>query len=199
MEYILISIILLIAFGGIFYILPSKHDRIVSKLRLEARRLGISTSIASIPDVNAPIASRVTAGGVKREPKVNCVIWELPYEEDYDDLPIWRLIKSPAGSSPVPGTVAEPNLKDPDLSAHDDYWSDIRRAFSHMPKLCLGIESSKTGVRWLGREDPGPSDDGSFVQEITRALKLIASTNIKYSREQLARKDARSPSGGTDK
>lgn len=179
--------------------LPSKHERLVSKLRIEARKKGISTTIETIPDVNAPLESRVTAGGVKREPKVNCAVWELSYRDEHDFLPIWRLIKTHAESSPVPGTIAEPILKDPELIAEDEYWSLINEAFTKMPKLCLGIESRRTGVRWLGRENPIPSEDESFVDDMVGALELLASANIEYSREQLARKDSRGDANGIDK
>ena len=198
MEYLLISIILLVAFGGILYILPSKRERFVSKLRLEARKSGIVTTIETIPDVEAPRASRVTAGGRERKPKTGCAVWELRYRDDHELIPTWRLLRKRESDGPVDGAVLNPMLKDREILRNVDYWIKVQKTYESMPGLCLGIESVATGVRWLGRENPTQPEPETFVNAMLEGLKSLTEANIEYSQELLERKESESEADGPD-
>ena len=68
MEWLIVALGLLIAFGGIVYVLPSRVERLRGKARVMARNQGLSVSSTMLTHRDAPAEEKVSAGGKSRKP-----------------------------------------------------------------------------------------------------------------------------------
>ena len=181
MEWLVIAILLLAAFGGIAYVMPSKFQRKVGQLRLEARKQGIQTSARTIPDLDAAPEDRVTSGGKVRQRTDLCVVYELGYVNPPDDPPQWQLVRYKKSQLPIPGWL----LRDDELSgvqlSDARYWGSVAEQIADMPKICRSVASSEASVAWIGVESKSTVLDGQFLAELLPPLKALQDLNVRSS------------------
>lgn len=183
MFWILLTTAFLVVFGGILLVLPSKSERLIGRMRIDARKYGLQTQGIVVTDVNAPAIERVTAGGKIKTPKVQCIAWEKRYEAEYTEIPTWTLYKSAKEYGPVEGYVIEPQLKEVGLELQVEYWRRVGQAIEQLPDRVVAVKSDHNGVAWIGQErlDSSPSE---FVQEMLAGLADLSTANVELVQDR---------------
>lgn len=181
MEWLMIALVLLIAFGGIAYVLPSKFQRRVGQMRLDARKQGLFTSSATIPILDAAAEDRVTSGGKVRKHERLCVVYDLGFEGSPAKPPLWQLIRYQKSQVPIPGWLLRDNQLDGAQLSDAGYWTDVAKAIADMPSGCLSIASKPNGVAWIGTESKDAVMQERFLPEVRSALDELRVLNERMS------------------
>lgn len=183
MFWIFATTAFLVVFGGILFVLPSKKERQIGRMRIDARKSGLQTQGIVVADVNAPAAERVTAGGKIRTPRIQCVAWEKKYMDEYTEIPTWILYKSSRENGPIEGFVVEPQLKEMGLEHQQEYWSRVGRAIKRLPNKLVAVKSGRNGVTWIGQERLN-STPSEFVSEMLAGLEDLSTANIELAQSR---------------
>lgn len=161
--------------------IPSKFQRRVSQLRLEARRQGIFTSSRTIPDLDAEAEDRVTSGGKVRQREDLCVVYDLGYPVSVQNPPQWQLVRYTKSQLPIPGWL----LRDDHLSGVQlsdvKYWGSVAANLVDMPRECRSVVSHEAGVSWIGIETKEAVVEGRFLRELTSSLETMRDLNLAIS------------------
>lgn len=154
--------VLIVAFGPILYVLPSKKDRRLAALRGEARRLGLTVELKSVTNPDAAATERVTAGGRPRAPMQACARYALALDRMPGPAPPWRLLRSARGWIADEGT---------DLPA--GWLGQLQPLIDTLPDDVVAVDFSgrDLGCYWLER--PAPETDA--VAKLKGALASIGS------------------------
>ena len=122
-TWLIVVLVLLIAFGPVLYLLPSARDKRLSRLREHARRLGLTVSVEPLTKTNATAEERVSSGGRERNPTELRASYARIVSPRIDGLPRARLLRL-AGDEPpaaLPGwawdRAAVPGVPVADLAA----------------------------------------------------------------------------------
>ena len=177
--FILVSIVFLIVFGGIVSILPSRRARQIGNLRIAARKYNMETSIVQIADVNAALADRVSAGGIRQDPKKRCVAWSKRYPDEFTALPEWMsyvLVEDESRETTWQIDVT----KEPTGHLSDTYWAEVDRIKELLPSRCIALECTNTEVRWLGYEVINSTMD-QFIHQMVHSLDALIRLNVSIS------------------
>ena len=162
MTWIIITLILLAAFGPVLWLVPSKRDRQLSGLRDQARREGLVVELRKVPKLNPTADERVSAGGRVKEPVIDCTAYIHTLRRRLSYLPGWRLLRGQDGHQPPgqhyraprPGWAFDPELK-PDLAAGRDAFdaslAGLENFFEGMPGDVVAVELGARSlvVYWL--------------------------------------------------
>lgn len=181
-AYILISIVFLVVFGGIASILPSRKVRQLGHLRVAARKHGLATSVVQIDDVNASLTDRVTASGIKLDPKRRCVAWSKSYPDEFPDVPEWISFAQDRDDPSQNPWQLRTKAEESDKLA-PSYWDAVDRIKALLPDRCLAVECLPTEVRWMGYELVSSSIE-EFIQAMSQGLEALIDLNISISQEK---------------
>lgn len=102
MTWIIIVVVLLVAFGPVFWLVPSRKDKRLAALRSRARADGLLVDIRRLPKLNPNPEDRVSAGGRVREPTVECAAYGRMFARKLRYLPGWRILRAPPEGEPDP-------------------------------------------------------------------------------------------------
>lgn len=94
MVWIIIALALALAFGPVLYLLPTRKDRRLAAMRLEARRQGLSVELKPVRKIDARADERVTAAGEARSPVHSSVAYAMTMRSALDQVRPWRLLRS---------------------------------------------------------------------------------------------------------
>ncbi len=177
MFWIFLTTAMLLVFGGLLVVLPSKRERQIGQMRIEARKRGIYIGSETLPNVNAPLVERVTSGGKIRTPTIQCVVWGKHYTEDATTFPTWRLLKSDKGKAPIEGFEANPSLNDNQRSLSDSYWSSVQEVLDSIPEKLVAIQCTPQSVSWIGVERLETTSD-EFVSQMSTSLDRLMALNV---------------------
>ncbi len=109
MAWIVVALALILAFGPMLYLLPTRKDRRLAAMRMTARRLGLVVELKPVRKLDAAADERVSAGGIARSPVHQSVAYRLPLRKALSHIGPWRLLRSQRGGwqfdveFPVPG------------------------------------------------------------------------------------------------
>ena len=184
MFWIFVTTAFLVVFGGMLLVLPSKSERKIGRMRIEARKFGLQTQGIVVTNVNAAAVDRVTAGGRIRTPKVQCIAWEKRYEDEHTDLPTWTLYKSDKEHGPIEGYVIEPQLKEVGLEQHSEYWSEVSQAIEQLPGKLVAVRSGLHGIAWIGQERLESTPD-EFIEQMQQGLEKLLKANGELASSRL--------------
>ena len=152
MVWLLIAGFLLIGFGGVFYLLPSKRDRQLARIRQLARVSGLTIETVFLEQRDAKPEEIVSAGGRKRHPTRMCISYHKNFRLPLDRAPRWRLIKDDTSEYPLQGWALDGKPQIDDIKDTDEYWNHIRSIITNIPERCFGLDASDQFVAWLGVE-----------------------------------------------
>ena len=172
MTWIVIFLALVVAFGPVLYLLPTRTDRRLAALRGEARRQGLVVELRPVRKLNATADERVSAGGRVRSPTHKSVVYGLPLRRALRHVGPWRLLRSAAdewvfdSEHPVPDSQGPP--------------STLSSFFAALPDDTVAVEYADRRVScyWL---EKFPAD-GETVESLKTALTRLS--------EHLLAKDA---------
>lgn len=185
MDWLIISLLLLVGFGGIAYVLPSKFQRRVSQLRLEARKQGIFTSSRTVPDLDADAEDRVTSGGKVRQREDLCVVYDLNYRDAPQSPPQWQLVRFKKSQMPIPGWILRENQLSGVQLSNAIYWASVASKIADMPEFCRSVVSHEAGVSWIGTESRRAVEEGNFLRELTSSLESLRDLNLAVNEENI--------------
>ena len=181
MSWIIIGIVLVAAIGPIFWLLPSKRDRLQGEMREAARRAGLTVEIAALPKVDARAEERVSSGGKARDATIDCVAYRLALPRRMPDAPAWLLLKSGLENRYLAGwTTLSPPSRLPALQA--SYWRDVGAVVDALPGGCAAVEADVRHVSWYGRERLDNASAEAVVGGIREGLEAIVELHRKLDR-----------------
>ena len=152
--------VLIVAFGPILYVLPSKKDRRLAVLRAEARRLGLTVELKPVRNPDAAPAERVTAGGRPRAPMHASARYALTLDRMPGAASPWRLLRSASG------WIADEGM---DLPA--GWLGQLQPLIEALPGDVVAIDfrGHDLGCYWLER----PASGIDAVAKLKRSLASI--------------------------
>lgn len=170
MTWLIIGLILFAAFGPLIWLVPSKRDRRLAKMRSRARALGIQVELTRLPDVAAHASARVTAGGLRREPMVSCAAYRLALPRSARAAPQWRLLHGGAEpDGPLPGWQWDsPPVGDA------QYWQHVGAIIAAFPADTLAAGAQATEVACWWRENTTAENAENSVDSLHAALVKLA-------------------------
>jgi hypothetical protein len=102
MTWVLIVLVLVIAFGPVLWLVPSKRDKRLSAMRSRARSEGLIVEVRRIPKPDPDPEDRVSAGGKVRNPVIECASYALALPRSLKVLPAWRVLRKASDGRPDP-------------------------------------------------------------------------------------------------
>jgi hypothetical protein len=179
MTWLIIILILVIVIGPVMYLVPTAADKRLTGLRAEARRLGLNVQVTSVPKLDPSSDERVTAGGKRLEPRIQCAAYHLMLGENLANVGQLQLLKLPAQPTVLVNEVAPGWALQQDSDAA--FWQrynaggqgveHLLEAVALLPVEALGIAISPRSVSCYWRERAEP--ESGAVDAIAAALKLL--------------------------
>jgi hypothetical protein len=170
LTWLIIGLILFAAFGPLVWLVPSRRDRRLAKMRSRARALGIQVEMTQLPDVAAPPSERVSAGGRRREPMVSCAAYRLALPRTARAAPQWRLLRGgtePNGPLPGWGWDSPP-------AGDVQYWERVGEIIAAVPADTLACSAQATEVACWWRENATAENAENSVDSLRATLAKLA-------------------------
>lgn len=86
MTWLILILALAVIIGPVMYLRPSAKDKRLTALRLAARQKGLIIKITRVAKLDASADERVSAGGVRKDPHVNCAAYQLAIGQNLDAI-----------------------------------------------------------------------------------------------------------------
>jgi hypothetical protein len=104
-TWAIILLILLVAFGPVLWLVPSRKDKRLASLRARARAEGLLVELRRIPKPDPAPTERVSAGGKALQPAIECASYAHPLNRSLTWLPGFRIVRraSEGAPDPLPG------------------------------------------------------------------------------------------------
>jgi hypothetical protein len=152
------------------YLVPNAKDKRLTALRAEARKLGLSVKITSVPKLDPSADERVSAGGKVRDPRIACSAYQLSIGQNNLAQGHALLLKIPAHTTVllnevIPGWALNEET--------DNFWQRYNvagagaqiftQAAQYMPADCLGIAIDNRFVAcyWI---EKATAEDGTLTR-----------------------------------
>lgn len=174
MVWIIVAVGLAAAFGPVLWLMPSRRDRRLAKLRQAARRRGLAVDLVRVPLIDPSPEDRVSPGGARRDAAQPCAAYRLPLPPESADAPGWFFIRGAATASPLAGWVPHPERRAERLPRDAAaYWRTLAEALHGIQTPVLAVEATPAAASWLWREDVPAAALDAAVQEIATRLTAI--------------------------
>ena len=120
LSWLVILLVLVAAFGPVFWLMPNKRDKRVTALRADARREGIVVDIKPLVRLRMAPQDRVSAAGKVRDAARMLPRYAYPLDKPLQRTSGWRVLR--ATQTQAPGGYERPSIDveagwafDPDL------------------------------------------------------------------------------------
>ena len=176
MTWILIAVVLLVAFGPVLWLVPSRKDKRLTALRARGRAEGLVVELRRIPKPDPEPGDRVTAGGRVKTPVLECASYGYTLKRKLRHLPGWRVVRTPESEK----SAAPDPLSDWRYDKRPT--GDARQYLTEMLELVIPLLEALPGdvvafeidprmllVYWL--EKPGTTEDS--VSAVAGLLKRL--------------------------
>ena len=178
MTWLIVGGLLVLAFAPILWLMPTKRDRQLVRLRDRARREGLVVEVASVPKRGARAEERVGSDGVARDVSQTCCAYRLPASASWWGAPRWFLLRDTRGSVPIPGWTAHPEVPLPCVDA--EYWRAVAGAAAGLEDQCIGMEASEGMASWYWSENSRGREAAELVAEIAQRLRAIGGLQAEF-------------------
>ena len=193
LTWLIIGLILFAAFGPLVWLVPSKRDRRLAKMRSRARALGIQVELTRLPDVAAQPSARVSAGGLRREPMVSCAAYRLALPRSARAAPQWRLLRGAESNGPLSGWQWDsPSVGDA------QYWERVGAIIAAFPPDTLACGAQPTEVACWWRENTTAENAENSVDSLHATLVKLAELQRLIDAAKRAEDDADEAPEGPD-
>lgn len=174
MTWLIIVVALFAAFGPLLWMMPSRADRRLAKMRSRARSHGIHVEITQLDDLAAEPHARVSAGGVKLDPKVMCAAYRLGMRRLARAAPQWKIQRKPdANDGPIDGWVWASRL-----AGDPAYWEEVSKVLRALPPDALACATDASEVTCWWRERTTAEDAEASVDRLHVALQNLAEIQL---------------------
>ena len=171
MTWLLIILVLVVAFGPVLWLIPSKRDKRLSAMRSRARSEGLIVEMRRIPKPDPAPEERVSAGGKVRDPVIECASYGLPLPRGLKYLPSWRLVRRAPDDGPDPFADWQYDLraKGEGREFLDEMLKGTAALLSELPDDVAALEVSARMVLAYWLEKPGSSE--ASVPDLASSLR----------------------------
>jgi hypothetical protein len=152
--WIIIIVILLVAFGPLMWLRPSPRERRQAALRQQAYQEGMRVELRRIPPRNPAPEERVTASGRERQLTLDAPAYIYPFPGRLRMLPKWRILRGDDGSPAYPGWVFEPG-KRPDHPQLREMLDVLESMVGTLPDDVVAVECDPQNLAAYWLEGPG--------------------------------------------
>ena len=189
MTWLIVGLLLLAAFGPIVWLIPSRAERRLARMRTHARRIGLLVQLTPIRKRNASPSERVTPAGTPKTPTILCAAYRLAFQRPINHLPAWKADRDAAGGGgPIEGWVWDVAPTGPEASSLSRVW----HLLATLPADALAVEATRldVGCWWLERATDTDAEKavdsllkvlGTVVEELT-ALNNLVEARIERAR-----------------
>ena len=183
MTWLLIVLVLVVAFGPVLWLVPSKRDKRLSALRSRARSEGLIVEMRRIPKPDPAPEERVSAGGKVREPVLECASYGLPFARGLKYLPAWRVVRKAAEDGPDPFSEwqYDQRPKGEGREFLDEVLPHAATLLTALPKDVAALEVNGRMVLAYWLEKPGSTE--ANVPDLVRDLTAFAEALSGLDRE----------------
>lgn len=179
MNWLIIILVLALAIGPVLYLLPNAKDKRLTALREQARRLGLSVKITSLPKLDPSASERVSAGGKRLDPRVMCASYELPMAQSVREVEPLLFLRLPLEPTVPVREVFDGWALHGDSSA--EFWarysSDQRslgvlhECIDRLPRDTLGVAVDERFVSCYWQEKSAA--ESNVVAQIQAGLAML--------------------------
>ncbi len=188
MTWLIIALIVVAAFGPIFWLRPSGKDKRLSSLRAAARQAGLQVEIKFIPKLNPAPEERVSSGGKLRTSNHQLARYGWPLAKSLRRITPWRILRAldvGAATRPTitvsPGWVLDPEqalpqAANPGQGGWPESWTALQPALESLSQagfedshkiVAVELEARQICLYW--EEKPGSSP--ALVEVMALQLK----------------------------
>jgi len=185
MTWLIIAVVLLVAFGPVLWLVPSRRDRRLAALRSAASRQGLVVELARLPNLTPSAEERVSAGGRRRDSVIECAQYRRVLPTALRHLPAWRLRRGgdPGAAAELkvsqwPGVWGFEHACRPPLaqrSLADRMLAATAGAAADLPEdvLAVAFEPRQLSAFWL--EKPGADAEvlADVLERMADALAVL--------------------------
>jgi hypothetical protein len=174
MTWLLIILVLVVAFGPVLWLVPSKRDKRLSAMRSRARSEGLIVEMRRIPNPDPRPEERVSAGGKVRNPVIECASYGLPLRQGLKHLPTWRVVRKAAEQAPDPFSAwqYDQRPKGEGRAYLDAVLEKTESLLNALPDDVTAVELSRRMVLVYWLEKPGSTE--AHVPELAAVLGTFA-------------------------
>lgn len=174
MTWLLIILVLVVAFGPILWLVPSKRDKRLTAMRSRARSEGLIVEMRRIPKPNPAPEDRVSSGGKVRDPVVECASYGLPLARGLKYLPGWRLVRKAPENGPDPFLQWQYDVrpKGDGREFLDQLLPKVEEIVGQLPVDVVALELSARMVLAYWLEKPGSTEEN--VPSLAADLRAFA-------------------------
>ena len=174
LVWLLIIVVLLVAFGPVLWLRPSPRERRLAALRAQARKDGLRVEIRRYPKQDLRPEDRVTAGGKLLDARLDAAVYLRPLETRLRQLSAWRILRGTDGLPALPGWVFEFDRK-PDGAALRQALEELAPLLGELPAdvVAVEVEPLDLGVYWLEGSGAGPAQVSSLAAWLGRAAARL--------------------------
>ncbi len=183
MTWLLILLVLVVAFGPVLWLIPSKKDKRLSAMRSRARSEGLIVEMRRIPKPDPAPEDRVSAGGRLRDPVLECASYALPLARKLKYLPDWRLVRKAADAAPdpLPDWQYDQRPTGAGRAFQNDVLSRAGSLLSALPDDVAALELSGRMVLAYWLEKPGSTE--AHVPGLAKEMRAFADALGSLDRE----------------
>ena len=165
MIWIIIVIVLLAAFGPVLYMIPTRRDRRLARLRERARAQGFVIELHPVRQTDPPAEARVTAGGAVRVPMHKSVGYTLAFPTKLERVASWCVLRDARSVTPATGWLTE--------SGDPESISVLDGLLDRLPEDVVGVELKIRTLTcyWL---ESAPADEAA-VDDLKAQMQQIRS------------------------
>lgn len=168
MVWFVILLILLVAFGPLMWLMPTRRERRLAALRQSAYGLGMRVELARLPRLDPTPQQRVSAGGRALDTSVPCTAYLHPLPRRLKRLPTLRLLRGEHGQPAVAGWSFERGAK-PAHPSLDAALDAVQPTLASLPEDVLALEWRTHDVAAYWLEGPGTG-----AEDVRRLAALLA-------------------------
>lgn len=174
MTWVIIIVVLIVAFGPVLWLVPSKRDKRLSAMRSRARSEGLVVEVRRIPKPDPLPEDRVNAGGKVRKPVLECASYGLALPRSLKVLPAWRVVRKAAEGTndPFAEWQYDQRPKGEGRAHLDAVLARASEALEALPDDVVALEVSPRMVLAYWLEKPGSNEQS--VPLLATALKDFA-------------------------
>ena len=177
MTWIVIVVVLLVAFGPIFWLVPSKKDQRLNRFRARARQEGLVVEIRNLPKPDPEPHERVSAGGVVRIPVIQCATYSLRFVRKLRYLPVWRIVRKASDRpDPLPAWSYDERPGTGEDRRHlEEMLTLVGPFLERLPADVIALQVSRDAVVLYWLEAPANTEDTvSVVAGLLRDFEAAA-------------------------
>lgn len=186
MVWIVIALIMIVAFGPILWLMPSPRERRLSALRQRAYRHGMRVELRRLPGQDPAPEERVTAGGLPLDTSRELAAYVMPVGVRLRMLPSWRVLRDGQGMSAVPGWSFEPG-KRPDHPNLDPLLGVVGSMLAGFPEDVVAVEGDPHSLAayWLEGRHTTPEQVDDLAVRLAALARAVRELDARLDTDPL--------------